>query len=326
MYKTGYAPIMSGEKVVGALAVSASAWYFRDLTQLRNYLLLSGALIAALVVLISVVIARRITLPLRELAGEAMRIGRGDLENPVDIQTRDEVGVLASTMNEMRKRLFERDQELQLMLSGIAHEVRNPLGGLALFSGLLRDDLRAEPERLKMVQRIEQELDALKHVVEEFLAYTRKQATTFTLIDLDPLVTQVVELTAADANRRGISVEVQRSPDMQAQANGDAEQLKRVLLNLTQNALQASPENGTVTLTLETTRHEIRIAISDKGSGMPDEVREKIFTPFFTTREKGTGLGLALSQKIVTEHSGRIEVETLDGVGTTMIVVIPRAD
>ncbi len=325
IYKTGYAPLLKGDQVVAAVGVEGSPEYFQALARLRNYLLLSGLVVAALVILVSVLVARRITLPLRNLAGEARRIGQGDLATPV--QTRassDEVGLLAGTMNEMREGLFQRDQQLQLMLSGIAHEVRNPLGGMELFSGLLREELEGDEARLELLERIERELAYLKKVVEDFLDFARRRPADMRPVAVAPLLAETAEVLAAEAEQRGVSLEVEVG-DEPPTVTGDAEQLRRVLLNLCRNALQASPEGAAVSLSCDALPGgEAFMEVADQGPGIEPDKQDEIFTPFFTTREKGSGLGLALVKKVVEAHGGRVELTSTPGQGASFRVVLPE--
>ena len=323
-FKTGYAPLSTPEgRVVAALGVEGSAAFYADLNRLSQYLAAAGVVIALLVVLISAAFARRLTRPLRRLAEEARRIGAGELDQPIAITGKDEVGLLASTMNDMRESIRARDEELQLMLSGIAHEVRNPLGGIALFSGLLRDELAEEPDRLKHLHRIEKELDTLKNVVEEFLAYTRRQDLERRPVPMAPLIQQVFDLAGPLAKTQEVSLQCDAPQDIHAM--GDRQRLSRALLNLVQNAIQASAPGSTVRVTAESVEVGLAIRIRDTGTGIPQDAQAKIFTPFFTTREKGTGLGLALVQKIIKEHGGTLDVESAVSQGTTVTVYLPAA-
>jgi signal transduction histidine kinase len=164
-YKRGYAPIAAppalassppgGGEPAGFAVVEASADYLLALASFRRWLLSASALTVAGVAIVILLIARRITGPVVRLAGAAERIGQGQLATAVPVETRDELGFLAATLDEMRAALQARDERLQMMLAGIAHEVRNPLGGLELYAGLLRDALAGAPERLQEVARIE---------------------------------------------------------------------------------------------------------------------------------------------------------------------------
>jgi signal transduction histidine kinase len=176
-YMAGYAPVHetdAGSPIVLALGVEAAPAYFDRLAELRRSLLYWGAALAAFMFGVTVLVATLLTRPLRRLAAAAERIGRGDLEAPIDVRGRDEIGVLAATMERMRADLRARDQRLQMMLSGIAHEVRNPLGGMQLYTGILRDELAADDDKRAHVARIDKELAYLGAVVNDFLDYARR--------------------------------------------------------------------------------------------------------------------------------------------------------
>lgn len=319
-YKTGYAPIRGESGVVGAVGVRGSAQYFAALASLRNTLVGAGIAVFALLVALSVLTARRTTRPLRRLASAARRIGAGQLNEPVAVESTDEVGLLASTMNDMRHALLERDQQMQMMLSGIAHEVRNPLGGIALFAGLLREELADQPDRLAMVQRIEREMDYLKRVVTEFLDYARQRPLQGSPVDLAVLVDDVAQVLRGDAEAAGVSLSCSVQP---ACIDGDSEQLRRVMLNLARNAIQACGPEGLVQLRCGTAAGSAYFEMVDDGHGIADEALRRVFDPFFTTRERGTGLGLALSRQIIEQHGGKLTLESKPDHGTRARATLP---
>lgn len=324
-YKRAYAVIGTpGDGASGYAAVEGSADYFRALAAFRRWLV-TGGLVALLVVLaITVVLARRITGPVARLAAAASSIGRGELETRVPVERKDEIGLLAATLDDMRASLRARDERLQMMLAGIAHEVRNPLGGLELYAGLLRESLGGQPERLQEVARIERELSYLKTVVSEFLDYARRPPLDLATVPLGPLLADVREL-AATAGPAAVEV----APVDGLAVHADAGQLRRALLNLARNAVAAASgrSDGQGRVTMAATRggrgDRVRIEISDNGPGVPDDLRDKIFTPFFTTREKGTGLGLAFVREIVREHGGDVVVDGAPGGGARFRLDLP---
>ncbi len=295
-YKRGYARI--GPAATGFVVVEGSADYFASLAAFRRWLVAAGAAGIALVVIFSVLVARRITGPLSRLAAAAERIGRGDLRVQVPIETRDEIGLLAARLDEMRAALAARDERLQMMLAGIAHEVRNPLGGLALYAGLLREGLAGQQERLGEVVRIEREIAYLEMVVTEFLEYARRPAPRPETFDARALLEEVADLC-------GPQVRVEAAPKLMVRA--DRGQLRRALINLARNGVAAVP-SGQVVLTA-TAGARVVWEVRDSGSGVAEDIRDKIFTPFFTTREKGTGLGLAFVRDIVRDHGSDVSVD-----------------
>lgn len=329
LYKAGYAPIYASDRdrrIVLAIGVEAPATFFDRLAELRRNLLLAGVGSALAMVLVAVAVAALITRPVRQLADAAERIGRGDLTRPIRPLSRDEIGFLAETMDEMRRELDQRDQRMQQMLSGIAHEVRNPLGGIELFSGILRDELPPGDDRRAHVERIEREVSYLSAVVAEFLDYARRPEPELTAARLAPLAAAICELEAAEAERGGVALSWRVSERLTCR--GDPVQLRRALHNLVKNAVQAAASRppGTVAIAAEPDPigDTVRVTVENSGPPIPDVVRERMFEPFYTTREKGTGLGLAFVREIVLDHGGTIEVDSSEE-GTRFTLRLRRA-
>jgi signal transduction histidine kinase len=309
-YKRAYARVGPPGNVAGFVVVEASADYLVPLARFRRWLLLAGVVGLGLIVLTTTALARQLTRPLDRLAAAAARIGRGDLDASVPVETRDEVGLLAARLDDMRLALRARDERLQLMLAGIAHEVRNPLGGLELYAGLLREGLAHEPERLAEVVRIEREIKYLENVVTDFLEYARRPRPELAAVPLRPLLEEVVEVAAAGRQREteGPMVLVDAAGELVVQA--DRGQLRRALINLLRNALAAAGARGRVVLAARAEGGAVLCEVRDSGAGVPAALREKVFEPFFTTGEKGTGLGLAFVREIVRDHGGAVALDT----------------
>lgn len=302
-YKRAYAPVLGPSGVAaGFVVVEGSADYFEPLAGFRRRSLLAAGLGLLAVVLVTLLLARQLTGPLDRLALAAERIGRGDLAVPIAVETRDEVGLLAARLDEMRAALRARDERMQMMLAGIAHEVRNPLGGLELYAGLLRESLADQPERLAEVARIEREVGYLGNVVNEFLEYARRPRLELAEVNLHDLFAEVKEVAGAPTLR----CEVQ--PGLAAAA--DRRQLRRALLNLIRNAIAAAGPDGRVVLEARLDGGRVRVEVRDSGPGVPAELRARIFDPFFTTRQQGTGLGLAFVREIVRDHGDDVQVDT----------------
>jgi signal transduction histidine kinase len=321
LYKTGYAPVRQGEAVVGAVAVEGSAAFFGPLAQLSRTFTVATAVALAVLAAMAVLTARGLARPLRRLMDSALRIGRGDLTTPVPPEPTREIGVLARELEVMRGALESRDRQLKLMLAGVAHEVRNPLGGIELFSGLLAEDLRAgsSTEAAGHVARIQREVAYLQRIVEDFLAFAREQPLARAPLQASRLLADACELLAADAEAKGVKLELEAAP---ALLEADGSLLTAALVNLVKNAVQASPSGERVQVTGRAQEGRYAIQVRDSGPGVPEAERERIFEPFFTTREKGTGLGLPLARKIIRAHGGELELTSTPGA-TTFTVTLP---
>jgi len=325
IYKTGYAPVRASEaepQIVLAIGAQAPAFYFSRLADLRERLFEWGAGLLAVSVIAALIATVLITRNVRRLVAAAERIGAGDLREPVRVTSRDELGVLGQTMERMRQQLAERDARTQQMLAGIAHEVRNPLAGMTLFTGLLREELAEHDERRGHVDKIRRELGYLEHVVNDFLDYARRPKPELVDVPCDALFAEVAQLAATSQ----VAVEIEPSGGLAARA--DRAQLRRAMLNLATNAVQAATAagnrgRGAVKLSARRRGDELALAVWNRGAEIPPAICERLFEPFFTTREKGTGLGLAFVREIAADHGGKVEVASSEGE-TTFTLVLPH--
>ena len=206
LYKTGYAPIRQGEQVVAFVGVEGTSDFFDPLRWLfEGYLALVGL---ALAVLGGVALwtERAVSRPLARLMESALRIGAGDLSTPVEPEPVREIGVLAAELEAMRQALEGRDRQLKMMLAGVAHEVRNPIGGVELFAGLLAEELGKEGEAASHVARIQGELQYLKRIVEDFLTFAREQKLATAPLDAAGLLGSARDLMEGDAAKKRVKV------------------------------------------------------------------------------------------------------------------------
>lgn len=329
-YMNGYAPILldtdadGSQEVVGIVAVEGSALFFRTLDQYRAALVILGVLVSLIVVVLSFSVAHRLTRPLGTLVDALRRYGRGELKEPVTVESRDEIGFVTEAFNSMRERLDKRDEQMQLMLHGIAHEVRNPLAGMELFCSLLRDDLEGQPLLVEHVDKIERELDYLSRVVSDFLNYARRRPLAPEKFEVNDLVDSVVGGLKAKSTERNVAISVEVPDGLEA--TGEREALRGILTNLVQNAIQACSGGGEVVVRAQAEGPNRVLSVIDNGKGIETAQLDQIFDPFFTTREKGTGLGLALARKTVQEHRGEIEVLSEVNKGTTFTITLPFDD
>jgi signal transduction histidine kinase len=320
LYKTGYAPLLDGRgKIVAVVGADGTAASFQTLRRFRRLLAtfaVGGAVLGALVAALAAV---SVTRPLTRITEAARRIAHGDLQTPLRKRHRkDEIGTLRDTIEEMRKALHARDEEREILLAGIAHEVRNPLGALDLFAGLLAEELVQRPEAAH-VARIRSELAALSKVVEEFLDYARARPPVREDVDLALLVAEVADLAQPLAAARRVSLGVEGV----GQARADREQLRRAVLNLVRNAVEAAPAASEVEVSARPDHEGAVVEVRDRGAGLAPEARASLFRPFFTTKERGTGLGLALAKKVADAHGGALALEDREGGGTVARLVLP---
>lgn len=204
----------------------------------------------------------------------------------------------------------------------LAHEIRNPLGAMELFTGLLLQDLRDRPEAQRLVQQVASGIADLNHLVTNLLEFTRTQTAATTMVDCCALVEETLRYTTDVCTAQGVTVtRSYAAPTVPALA--DPHLLRPVLLNLLRNAVQAMAGGGTLTVSAELRGGRTRVAIADTGPGISPGAREEIFRPFYTTRARGTGLGLTVARGLVTAMGGEIGLESEPGRGATFVVTLP---
>jgi signal transduction histidine kinase len=323
-YMTGYGPVYAGGRVVAAVGVDIGAGFMGAIQLFRRSILILAGVAGVLTVVVAMALAGTLTRPIQRLVTAARQIGRGNLSAPVDTTARDELGYLAQTMEEMRRQLLARDAQLRQMLAGVAHEIRNPLGGIQIYAGLIADDLPPDDPRREHIHKVIGEVRTLDRVITEFLEYARPVAPSPEWVSLAPLVEDAAFLLAPEMEEAGVTFEGQVPPDLRAYA--DPEQIKRALLNLMKNGVQAMRQGGRLRVRGRVADGEVLVQVEDTGAGISPEVQPRLFEPFFTTKEKGSGLGLATVRRTLEENGGRVELVRTTGYGTVFQLALPGGE
>jgi signal transduction histidine kinase len=285
------------------LAVLMKADYLSPLARLRRNLLVGSALAALLAALLAAYLAGRIVEPLERLSRVALRIQRGRMDEPVAPERGEELGRLSRAMERMRRGIQERDEQLRLMLAQVAHEIRNPLGGLELFASAA-SDADDPAERRRLIERVRTEVAGLNIIIDDFLTFARPLAPTREITDLREPLGEAVELARAEVDKRGGELRVEL-PGEPLLARAGSDQVKRAALNLLRNAAQVAK---TIWIRAWSQGGEVIISVADDGPGVPADLRDRIFDPFVTDKEQGAGLGLAIVRKVAEAHGGRVEL------------------
>lgn len=296
------------------LAVRMPAEYLNPLNEFRRAAIIGSILAAVVAALIAWLMATTVTGPLNRLGRVALRIQRGRMDEPVREERGGELGRLSRAMERMRVGILHRDEQLRLMLAQVAHEIRNPLGGLELFSAAAAetDD---EEERSRYIRKVRDEITALNLIIDDFLAFARPLRPEGQLHDVREPIQQAVELVEMQMRDSGgeLTLDLPLHPLL---AKADPEHVKRATLNLVRNAAQAGKK---VQVRCEPYRGEVVLFVRDNGPGVPAELEDRIFEPFVTDKEQGAGLGLAIVKRVVEANGGRVELTTggrPSGVGT----------
>lgn len=299
-FKYGFVRLEQSEVV---LAVLMPAGFQTPLIEFTRSVVVGSFLAAVVAAFIAWMLATNVTRPLNRLGRVALRIQRGRMDEPVREERGGELGRLSRAMERMREGILHRDEQLRLMLAQVAHEIRNPLGGLELFASAAAETGDAE-ERREFIRKIRSEITALNKIIDDFLAFARPVRSEGPLHDIRDPVREAVELVEMEAGVDGgaFTLEMPTTPLM---ARAEPEHVKRVTLNLVRNAAQAGEE---VFIRCLGHRGEAVLTVSDNGAGVSEDLRDRIFEPFVTDKEQGAGLGLAIVKRLVEANFGRVEL------------------
>jgi len=211
------------------------------------------------------------------------------------------------------------------MSAHVAHEIRNPLTSVLLHSELLEDELKEldkNEEALELVKIIKEEIDRLSQITDEYLSYARLPHPKKQLVDPQIEVSSVLAMLLPELKRRKINTSIICSEKL-SNIEIDRGQFKQLLINLIKNAEDAMPSGGSLEISLMGIKDNFLLLVKDTGYGIPPEITRRIFDPYFTTKDNGTGLGLALVQYIANAHDGWVDVESQKGTGSTFIFSVP---
>ena len=328
-------------KPLAILLVSASRRPYVELKRkIESVALVVGGSGILLAILFSGWAAAKLTKPLAEFAGAAAEVGSGKLDTRVNIASSDEIGALAEAFNRMASELQEQRERLvqtervaawRELARRLAHELKNPLFPLQL---TVENLVRAREQRPELFEEMFQEssetllaeIANLKGIIARFSEFSKMPEPRFQRVDVNELVRGVARLFQSQFKsdpQNAIRCELTLDPESPVMG-ADPELLHRAVSNLVLNAVDAMPSGGTLTLATKGNDGRVTIQVSDTGSGLTPEECERLFTPYYTSKHHGTGLGLAIVQSVVSDHQGRISVQSQPGQGTTFVIELPH--
>jgi len=228
---------------------------------------------------------------------------------------------------EARLRRAESLASLTTLAAGVAHEIKNPLGSMGIHLQLIQKKIAGkdciDPKEIAQhLVVIGEEVDRLNRIVVDFLFAVKPMDTRLEDGDINAVITELLEFVRPELDQAGVQIEMNLSPAV-PRLRIDPRFIKQALLNLVKNAVAAMPDGGILRVESARSGNEVVIRISDTGSGIPEQIMDKIFEPYFTTKPFGTGLGLTIVFKIVKEHFGDISVTSREGEGTTVSISLP---
>ncbi|MBN1570472.1 MAG: cache domain-containing protein [Acidobacteria bacterium] len=359
-YISAYAPIRNfSGKTIGMLYVGTLERPYRDILWENMYVYFGITLLAmGLVSIIAMMVANKISKPIRAMADAARKIADGDYSQKVEISSDDETGFLANNFNNMVSELVRAHQELRewgetlerkveqrttelkrmqahliqseklagvgKLAAGVAHEINNPLTCVLTNTSLILSDLPPDDPRREDLQNVVDETLRCRKIVKGLLDFARQTKPQKQQLDINKVAEDVVTLVRNQASFQNIVIRTDldsRTPTVFA----DADQMRQVVLNIILNAADAMPQGGEIRIRslFDEKTNQAMLRISDTGPGISAEIQDKLFEPFFSTKKTGTGLGLAIAYGIMERHKGSLKIESTLGHGTTIIMALP---
>jgi two-component system nitrogen regulation sensor histidine kinase NtrY len=332
----------ANQQLLGMLLVGSSR---RPLIELEKQIISTAMLVGGagivVAVLASLWFAARVTRPVVSLAEAARRVAAGDLDAKVDVESGDELGELAASFNRMTEDLVQqKDRTLQAervaawreLARRLAHELKNPLFPLQVTVENLMRAKQKSPEMFEEVfhegtATLLAEIDNLKTIVGRFSEFSRMPQPQRQPTQVNDVVRSVLrvfhaQLRVNDKEKNEITVHTELAEGL-PEISVDPDLLHRALQNLVLNAIDAMPQGGELTIRTGNQGDRIEISVSDTGSGLTQEECGRLFTPYYTTKQHGTGLGLAIVQSVVSDHGGKISVESKKEKGSTFRIELP---
>ncbi|HLK38972.1 MAG TPA: ATP-binding protein [Polyangiaceae bacterium] len=299
------------------------------------------AVLAALTLAVGLLVSfhvRRLLAPLARVTQRAQAVARGDLTAREVVPSDDEIGQLEAAFEKMVAGV-SRAQALALsnerlaaigkMAAHVTHEIRNPLSAMGLNVEMLeeelaRDDGSRRSEVRNLLAAIAREVQRLEHLSEEYLRVARLPQPNMEAGDVASAVRDIVEFARREIENAGCSVSLDLGPNLPASSFDEA-QLRQALLNLLRNAREAMPSGGPIDVRVRAEGMSVVVDVADRGGGIPEAIRPRVFDPFFSTKGEGTGLGLAITRHIVEAHGGSVRCESRPGGGTMFRIALPIA-
>jgi len=326
-YISAYAPILDRDgRLCAIVGVDAGTKEIEVIEQMRIRLYWIAGLSACFAFLFALLLTRTLAKPIRDMAETAEHIGDGDYAARVAIPWIGELEVLARSINKMAQQVQTRDGRLKEMSANVAHEIRNPLNSLKLLLAVLSEDLQEQKVTTsqKTIETLNYEIGKLNRFLTEFLTYSRP--VTLVRGETNPLdlAAQTVEMAAAMAEDRNVTVSLRPETDLPL-IRVDRDRLEQSLLNILLNAIEACDAGGRVRMTIRALPdwRSVDFVVEDSGKGIVEADLLRIFDPFYTTKDSGTGLGLANAEKIVRDHGGVILAENIPGGGARLTIRLP---
>lgn len=335
-------PVIVGDEQLGYVQVNLLLDNIRAI-QHTNFLkrLLATCIIFMFGIFLTIFLAKRYTAPIQRLVAGVKNVSAGDLSVTLPEEGSDEIGELALNFNEMVAKLRERESlekrlyevehlsKVGQLASGIAHEIRNPLNYISLAIDHLKGEMlplcgEKRQELEAVTDKIKEEVRRANYMVVTFMNYGRPLKLRLGPLSYRDLLTKAIPVLQDKLTEQQIKLVIDIEPDLPPMM-ADRELLRNCLFNFINNAAQSMPGGGEIILgaSFDKETEAFRLTFTDHGTGIAADDIQKVFQPYFTTKEAGIGLGLAITERIIKEHGGEILVQSELGKGSTFTVILP---
>jgi signal transduction histidine kinase len=332
-------PVVAGNEHYGYIHLQINAEDFSQIV--RNNAIkrfVATSLVFGLGIMLAVFLSWMYTKPINNVVNAARRVAAGDLEVNLSMDRKDEIGELTQSFNFMVSKLREeraleeklREAEhlsgIAQLAKGIAHEIRNPLNFVSLSIDHLKKKYSPGDEKERenfdlLITSIKHEIQRLNRLAGDFLDYGKPLRLNLREVDIGSLIQEILDLVKAKAEKDGVKILYQRGDILKLSV--DPELLKTCILNIILNAFQSMPEGGNLAISAKTSEGNVRIILQDSGIGVSKENLPKLFDPFFSTKSKGLGLGLAMTKRVAEEHGGKVIFQSEEGKGSAITISLP---
>lgn len=332
-------PVVAGNEHYGYIHLKINMEDFSGIIE-RNALnrIVAISLVLGLGILLAVFLSSIYTRPIHTVVNAARNVAAGDLSTELNTDRKDEIGELTQAVNYMTRKLREeraleeklREAEhlsgISQLAKGMAHEIRNPLNFISLSIDHIRKKFspKNDPEKEhfeSLIRSIKNEIQRLNNLVGNFLDYGRPIRMSRQNTNLHVLIQDVISLVSAKAEKESIKILYHNEgiPTLSL----DPELIKTCIFNIILNAFQAMPSGGEIIIRLTALNNKATVTIRDTGVGVSRENLAKLFDPFFSTKTTGLGLGLAMTNRIIEEHGGKVDFQSTEGKGSTVTLSLP---
>ncbi|MCH8068474.1 MAG: HAMP domain-containing histidine kinase [Candidatus Marinimicrobia bacterium] len=325
-FKAAANPIFMSDDSMVFLVVWGGTDFMSEIDQITGIVFWIILITVGIAMGLAVIFSQSLLSPVKKLSEYTKLIKKNIYTDTITLNRKDEFGDLSQSLSEMHTEIKQNEQTMKQLLSGIAHEIKNPLGGMEIYSGLLQEELAksngnsTSDESLNFLGKITQEIQHLKQVVLEYLDYAKPLKSDLKPIHIESLIEDIYRILLPEMRQKKISYTLSGRGEVLA----DESKLRRVFLNLLKNSLEAVDEKGTIKVEIKNENSTTIIDVTDNGIGIPEDNMSQIFQPYFTTREKGYGLGLTIAKNIIDELNGTIIVKSQEGKTTTFTIELPE--